>query len=59
MKYEKTMILLVLVVFLLGITCVSASEIDNAVAREDTDSIKSSADNDVVEDYLQNNGKKR
>ena len=53
------MILLVLVVFLLGITCVSASEIDNAVASEDTDSIKSSADNDVVEDYLQNNGKKR
>jgi len=37
MKSEKTMLLLVIVVFLLGISCVSASEIDNAVAREDTD----------------------
>ena len=44
MEYKKTIILLALVVFILGIACVSASEIDDTVASEDTDSIELSAD---------------
>ncbi|WP_295116087.1 right-handed parallel beta-helix repeat-containing protein, partial [uncultured Methanobrevibacter sp.] len=53
MKYKKIMILLVLAVFLLGIAGVSASEIDNVIASEDTDSMELSADNDMAEDNLQ------
>ncbi|MBE6490610.1 MAG: hypothetical protein E7Z83_07115 [Methanobrevibacter sp.] len=52
MKYKKTIILLALVVFLLSITCVSASEIDDTLASEDTNTIGLSADNDI-EDNLQ------
>ena len=36
MKYKKIMFMLVLAVFLLSITCVSASEIDDPIASEDT-----------------------
>ena len=52
MKYKKTIILLALVVFLLSIAGVSASEIDNTVASEDTGVIElsheiESADNNL------------
>ncbi len=45
--------MLVLAVFLLSITCVSASEIDNTLASEDTNTIGLSVDNDIIEDNLQ------
>ena len=53
MKYKKTIILLVLAVFLLSITCVSASEIDNTIASEDANTIELSTDNDITEDNIQ------
>ena len=53
MKYKKIMFMLVLAVFLLSITCVSASEIDNTLASEDTNTIGLSVDNDIIEDNLQ------
>ena len=53
MKYKKTIILLALVVFLLSITCVSASEIDDTLASEDTNTIGLSVDKDIIEDNLQ------
>ena len=52
MKYKKTIILLVLVVFLLSIAGVSASEIDNTIASENANTIELSTDNDI-EDNLQ------
>ena len=52
MKYKKIMFMLVLAVFLLSITCVSASEIDDTLASEDTNTIGLSVDNDI-EDNLQ------
>jgi len=52
MEYKKTIILLALVVFLLGIASVSASEIDNTIASENANTIELSADNDI-EDNLQ------
>ncbi|MDO5860507.1 right-handed parallel beta-helix repeat-containing protein, partial [Methanobrevibacter sp.] len=52
MKYKKIMFMLVLAVFLLSITCVSASEIDDTLASEDTNTIGLSTDNDI-EDNLQ------
>ena len=42
-----------LAVFLLSITCVSASEIDDTLASEDTNTIGLSVDNDIIEDNLQ------
>ena len=48
MKYKKIMFMLVLAVFLLSITCVSASEIDDTLASEDTNTIGLSVDNDIV-----------
>ena len=53
MKYKKTIILLGLVVFLLSIVCVSASEIDNTIASENANTIELSTDNDIIEDNLQ------
>ena len=53
MKYKKTIILLALVVFLLSIAGVSASEIDNTIASENANTIELSADNDIIEDNLQ------
>ena len=53
MKYKKIMFMLVLAVFLLSITCVSASEIDNTIASENANTIELSADNDIIEDNLQ------
>jgi len=53
MKYKKTIILLALVVFLLSIAGVSASEIDNTIASEDTNTIGLSVDKDIIEDNLQ------
>ena len=53
MKYKKIMFMLVLAVFLLSITCVSASEIDDTLASEDTNTIGLSVDNDIIEDNLQ------
>ena len=44
-----------LAVFLLSIVSVSASETDNTIASEDTDSIELSADNDIIGDNLQTN----
>jgi len=52
MKYKKTIILLALVVFLLSIAGVSASEIDNTIASENANTIELSTDNDM-EDNLQ------
>ncbi|WP_298502701.1 Ig-like domain repeat protein [uncultured Methanobrevibacter sp.] len=52
MEYKKTIILLALVVFLLSIAGVSASEIDNTIASENANTIESSTDNDI-EDNLQ------
>ena len=52
MKYKKIMFMLVLAVFLLSITCVSASEIDDTLASENANTIELSADNDI-EDNLQ------
>ena len=52
MKYKKTIILLALVVFLLSIAGVSASEIDNTIASENANTIELSTDNDI-EDNLQ------
>ena len=56
MKYKKIMFMLVLAVFLLSITCVSASEIDDTLASEDTNTIGLSVDNDI-EDNLQTSEK--
>ena len=53
MKYKKIMFMLVLAVFLLSITCVSASEIDDTLASEDTNTIGLSVDNDIIEDNMQ------
>ena len=53
MKYKKTIILLALVVFLLSIAGVSASEIDNTIASENANTIELSGDNDIIEDNLQ------
>ncbi len=53
MKYKKTIILLLIAVFLLSITCVSASEIDNTRPSEDTNTVELSTDNDIIEDNLQ------
>ena len=53
MKYKKIMFMLVLAVFLLSITCVSASEIDDTLASEDTNTIGLSVDKDIIEDNLQ------
>ena len=53
MKYKKTIILLALVVFLLSIAGVSASEIGDTLASEDTNTIGLSVDNDIIEDNLQ------
>ena len=52
MEYKKTIILLALAVFLLSITCVSASEIDNTIASENANTIELSTDNDI-KDNLQ------
>ena len=52
MKYKKTIILLALVVFLLSIAGVSASEIGDTIASENANTIELSADNDI-EDNLQ------
>ena len=53
MRYKRFMIILVFAVFLLSITCVSASEIDDTLASEDTHTIGLSVDNDIIEDNLQ------
>ena len=53
MKYKKIMFMLVLAVFLLSITCVSASEIDDTLASEDTNTIGLSVDKDIIEENLQ------
>jgi len=52
MKYKKTIILLALVVFLLSIAGVSASEIGDTIASENANTIELSTDNDI-EDNLQ------
>ena len=52
MEYKKTIILLALVVFLLSIAGVSASEIDNTIASENANTIELSTDNDI-KDNLQ------
>ncbi len=52
MEYKKTIILLALVVFLLSIAGVSASEIGDTIASENANTIELSADNDI-EDNLQ------
>ena len=53
MEYKKTIILLALVVFLLSIAGVSASEIGDTIASENANTIELSADNDIIEDNLQ------
>ena len=53
MKYKKTIILLALVVFLLSIAGVSASEIGDTIASENANTIELSTDNDIIEDNLQ------
>ena len=53
MEYKKTIILLALVVFLLSIAGVSASEIDNTIASKNANTLELSADNDIIEDNLQ------
>ena len=58
MEYNKIIIPLILAIFLLSITSVCASEIDNTIASEDTDSMELSSD-DIIEDNLQTNEKKR
>ena len=52
MEYKKTIILLALVVFLLSIAGVSASEIGDTIASENANTIELSTDNDI-EDNLQ------
>ena len=52
MEYKKTMVL-VLAIFLVSITGVCASEIDDTIASEDTNSIELSSKNDIIEDNLQ------
>ena len=42
-----------LAVFLLSMACVSAGEMDDAVATEDTNAAELSANNDIIEDNLQ------
>ncbi len=53
MEYKKTIILLILAIFLVSITGVCASEIDDTIASDDTNAIELSSDNDISEDYLQ------
>ena len=53
MEYKKTIILLILAIFLVSISGVCASEMDDAIASDDTNAIELSADNDIVEDNLQ------
>ncbi len=50
MKYSKSIIILVLAVFLLSISSVCASEIDNTIASDDTNDIGSAEDE--IEDNL-------
>ena len=52
MKYKKTIILLALVVFLLSIAGVSASEIEDTITSENANTIELSIDNDI-KDNLQ------
>ncbi len=52
MEYRKTIILLALVVFLLSIAGVSASEIGDTIASENANTIELSADNEAILETL-------
>ena len=53
MEYKKIMISLMVAIFLLSITCVCASEIDDTIASEDTNTEELSVDNDIIGGNLQ------
>ena len=53
MEYKKTIILLILAIFLVSLSGVCASEIDDTIASDDTDAIALSTDNDIAKDNLQ------
>ena len=53
MKYKKSIILLMLAIFLFSITSVCASEIDNPIASEDTSQIELSVNDEMSMDNLQ------
>ena len=47
MEFRKTIILLMLAIFLFSITSVCASEIDNPIASEDTSQIELSVNDEM------------
>ncbi|WP_405279161.1 right-handed parallel beta-helix repeat-containing protein, partial [Methanobrevibacter sp.] len=57
MDYKKSIIVLLLAIFLFSITGVCASEIDDSIASEDTNQIKLSDSDKVIEDNGQTNEK--
>ena len=57
MDYKKSIIVLLLAIFLLSITSVCASEIDTPIASEDTNQIELSDSDKVIEDNEQTNEK--
>ena len=57
MEFKNTIILLILAIFLFSITGVCASEIDNQIVSEDTNTIGLSSDNDIIDNNLQTSEK--
>ena len=57
MDYKKGIIVLLLAIFLFSITSVCASEIDDSIASEDTNQIKLSDNDKVIEDNVQTSEK--
>ena len=57
MEFRKTIIILMLTIFLFSITSVCASEIDNPIASEDTSQIELSVNDEMSMDNLQTSEK--
>ncbi|MBE6502664.1 MAG: hypothetical protein E7Z79_09545, partial [Methanobrevibacter thaueri] len=58
MKVNKSIIMLILVIFILSLTSVCAGEMDDAIASNDTDQIELSSNDKISEDNLQTNEEK-
>ena len=58
MKVNKSIIMLILVIFLFSLTSVCAGEMDDAIASDDTDQIELSSNDKISEDNLQTNEEK-
>ena len=58
MKVKKSIIMLMLVIFLFSLTSVCAGEMDDAMASDDTDQIVLSSNDGIAEDNLKTSGEK-